>query len=148
MDKERLRKLFGEAGDVHNGLAEMYGSAYLDHPDDSKLGIPNDFPDKENWYHVNNLVRRAIDNAKEIDCSTNQSLLIKHLLLYMWKGEGMSSQEGWQVSKHLRSDTCTDPDCQNLDNIACMDKYLTPKEMKASYRGEIHRMRAELKKKT
>jgi len=33
-DKERLRKLFGQFGDVHRTLEKMFGKAYLDHPDD------------------------------------------------------------------------------------------------------------------
>lgn len=123
----------------------MYGSAYLDHPDDSKLGIPDDFPDKENWFYVNDLVHRAIENAKNIDCLTNQTLLIKHLLLYMRNGGSISSEEMWQVTKH--GDNCFDSDCRTLDDIAYMDMHLTPEMMRSCYLEDVHKIRMRLKKK-
>ena len=146
MNKENLKNLFGEFGDVVDGLANFYGSAYLDYPDDSKLGIPDEFPDKENWYYVNGLVGRAIENAQETDCPTNQNLLIRHLLLYMRRGDGLTNEELWSVTKHSRD--CFDPICHELENIAYMDKYFTSKEMRLAFFGDVHKIRMRLKKKS
>lgn len=134
MDWERLRRLFGRAGDVNESFEEMFGRSYMDHPDDSKENIPDELIGQD-VFNVTNLVERAITEAAEINCHINQSLLLKHLISYMEGASLLSWEESWQTSKHML--TCPNTKCRYLDKIAIMDKLLTPEDMKAMYGSEI-----------
>ena len=132
MSRDILRELFGEEGDVSRPLESMFGKAYLDHPDDSRENVADEFGDlAPDLSNISGLVARAIEGAAEIDCQTNQQLLLKHLLSFMEGESVLTWEEGWQTTKHAGD--CHNKNCVRLNDIVIMDKLMTPQEMKTQY---------------
>lgn len=142
-DKETLRKLFGEMGDVDPFLEAIFGNAYLDHPDDS-TNVPDDMKALAKGtgtkvFYFNELVKRALETAQVIDCHTNQGLLLKYLDSYINDTPGIGFDEHWQIDHHM--ETCGDEICYALNRISIWDKYLDSKEMKRDYGKRIEHLR-------
>lgn len=140
MDKEKLRQSFGKFGDRKEFLERMFGSAYLDYRDDSQDNIPSNLQEfaESRGYEVANvgpLVGRAIEQAQEISCEENQTILLKHLKGYIGGDPDTTFEEITSTAKHKQ--TCTNGKCRRIDFIATLDNQLTPEEMKASFGKEI-----------
>ncbi len=141
-DEKELQKLFGKFGDVDPTLEAMFGNAYLDHPDNS-TNVPEEMDALAEGmgtkvYYVNELVKRAIEEAKEIDCHTAQRLLLQFLDAYTGITDGgyPSMAEEWQISRHLRN--CGNDICYRLNEISIWDKYLDGEQMEQQY-GKVLR---------
>lgn len=124
-EKNQIRNLFGKEGDFNQGLANLFGDEYLDHPDDTQEGIPSEFVnafDPLVVSNVTNLAKRAIEAAPEIDCQTHQQLLQSVL-----KGGPLSFSDFVSTQNHSRE--CFNRHCIRLSEIAVMDKYYSDKEL-------------------
>ena len=80
MDKEKIRQLLRKFGDINNALGDMFGSAYLDHPDDSQKDLLPELKQlaERQGLQVANigpLVGRAIESSPDISCDENQMIL-------------------------------------------------------------------------
>lgn len=115
MNKEKLRKLFGGEGDVSKGLAGLFGSAYLDHPDDTQdVSLEFNIPGFE-VRDARSLIQRKIDETPRISCERNHELLTNHLefMKSMGKrGREMDMEDGWQITIH--SMNCPNSVCHEL----------------------------------
>lgn len=74
VDKGKLRKLLGAEGDVNDRLAEEYGSAYLDHPDDTQEDVPPVLRER-GFAMINGILSRQHEAAPVIDCETSQRIV-------------------------------------------------------------------------
>lgn len=120
MERNNLRKIFGQPGDVSPELTQIFGDAYLDAPDDT---TPADFNlDGFESREVSGLVGRKIESVEKISCEKNQELLVAHLLFVRTKGvQGtrMNMDEGWQTTVH--SSACPTSLCHELHIQACVE---------------------------
>lgn len=115
MDKDKLRHVFGQAGDVNEFLADLFGEAYLDHPDDTfrlpKESVPEGFEITD----ISEVVRRKIENTERISCERNKELLTNQLEFLRTNGQRgriMDMNESWQAAYH--SGSCPDASCEEL----------------------------------
>ncbi len=129
MDKENLKNLFGQSGDVNSDLEKMFGSGYLDQPDTSKDNIPSELAEF-GVHNIGQLLERTIEKSPELNCENNQHIILRFINGYFTGEDLVAPEEWWSVVKHM--DACYGP-CRNLYDIACQDKYLTPEAMKEEY---------------
>ena len=137
-DKELLRELFGEEGDIDRNLEREFGGAYMDHPDDSGQDVPEELREM-GFRNVTGLVDRMIEGTEAIDCTTNQIILYEHLIDYINEGPGIDPTLIWKAVKH--SADCLNPNRRKISNITHMDKYLTPDEVGKVYGEDIEGLR-------
>ena len=145
MDEERNRKLreaLGKPGDVSPELADMFGGAYLDHPDDTGGSrIPSELVEISTetggqFYEISNLLQRAIEAAPAISCEEHQSILLRHLKDFMrLEHSPITHEEGFATAKHVGS--CTNQKCRKINTISTWNNVLTPKGMRDLYGEEI-----------
>lgn len=128
MDKEALRKLYGQEGDYSPKMEKLFGSAYADFGDDSR-SIPDQLKSLEDEtgllvHRVNSVIGRSLEMAPEVDCRGNQRLLACHLKAYFEKGEGIAPEQFFSVSKHMMG--CCEPECRDFYEMACLDMSYPP----------------------
>lgn len=139
MSKEKFKKALEEAPDYKPFMENMFGPAYLDHPDDTEK-LPSDLQQVSDTidgqiFDISGLVNRAIEQAPKITCLENQTLLLKFLDGYMRDGNPETTfEDSWTMTKHMEK--CYNKDCWQLENIARLDKYLLPNVMRDDY-GEV-----------
>jgi len=120
MDKEKLRQRLGEFGDVSDKLAQIFGDAYLDAPDDT---FTEDL--KLKGFEVreaSGLIGRIIESVEKITCQRNQEILGAHLEFIESKGakgRRMDMEEGWQTVIH--STSCSTSLCWDLHVESCLE---------------------------
>lgn len=140
MDKERLRRLFGEFGDANEGLEKMFGSAYLDCRDDSNEGIPEDFRQFSESSgiqvcKISGLIERVMETAPEITCAENQAIFLKYLKGSIKGNPDSTFEDIWAATKH--SGRCSNNRCVRINNIIILEKRLPSEQIKADYGEEI-----------
>jgi len=119
---QKLRDVFGRSGDFSSELANMFGHAYLDHPDDTQsddlglraAGLP--------VYHINGLLERALASAPEISCRANQQILSNHLRAVRSRehiGQRMDWDQNFANNRHM--EFCHNRRCQILHRKAIVE---------------------------
>ena len=141
-DREKLRKAFGKSGDVNPELAEMFGQAYLDHPEDTSGA--RIMPELEKvsektggqFHEVSKLLERALEVAPTISCEEHQETLLRHLKDYLGLEDSpISHEEGFATTKHASA--CPNQKCRKLNTISTWDSVLTPNQMREAHGEEI-----------
>ncbi len=146
--KENLRRMLGHVGDgqIHPQLKLMFGEAYLNGPDDAVEGVPPEVEQATEGlgrvFNVTGLVDRAIQRAPAISCLDSQRIMIRHLEGYMARTGTMTWEQSWQIERHVL--TCIDPRCRRLRDIAILDCFIPPADMRASYGQEIEALKRKI----
>ena len=129
-ERESIRKLLGQTGDVKPQLVEMFGGAYLDHREDHD-NVPDELlafaeglaisdGSESEVFKVNGLIERAIARDEVVVCQDSQRLMIEHLDSLTSGTLDISFDDAWKVLKHMY--TCSDPICHKLFDVFKMDK--------------------------
>lgn len=140
MGKEKLRELFGNVGDTIPELNSMFGDTYLDSPDKTKDGVWPEL-DSIGASKINYLIDTVVKEAVEIDCHFNQTAVLAFLNGYITGQDLVSMNDWWAVIKHM--DKCVSNKCNELYEIACKDKYLTPEQIFEAYGEKIEKFKIE-----
>jgi len=147
MNKEELRKIFGESGDdADPTLAEMFGPAYLDHPEDVH-DTPIDLVEACKAVGIKmtgvGALERAIEMAAEISCIDNRAAYLRHLMAYCGKagGEFMTLQQCWETMKHMGK--CDDSLCLEVYAISEHEADMAPEAFWTRFGVKIRKLLSE-----
>lgn len=137
LSEDEMRRLFGEMGDCNPLLAELFGCAYLDHEDKSADGIPSEIARVAevtggSILQITDLVQRAVEQAKIIDCKENQAILTAYITAFIENfAEGFPQEAIWANIRHMEK--CFNPDCRSLELLSRQDKYLSQEQMRIAF---------------
>lgn len=134
MDKERLRELFGEEGDVSSDMLRMFGDVYLDYQDVSKNDIPNEI-NKSDVYNIGEVLKRAVESSKVINCFTNQIIILRYFHDFVSDLNLVTHSEWYAVMKHIGD--CDNKQCHQLYNMAILDTTVSPEILEKLYENTI-----------
>lgn len=123
-----LRDVFGQEGDCNQHLADLFGSAYLDHPDDTDEKIPAELQGLSS-YNISGVVDRMIESTEPITCQRNQTLLRDYLI-----HGSITLEESFSTTIH--SEACSDRICRALQRITVLDKYYNLSDLLEMARAE------------
>lgn len=135
LERDEIKRLFAQEPSFDKKLEEMFGEAYLDHPDLSGQ-VPDTMREAteligEEVHNISELVARALETATPINCNVNQQLLRQAVEGYIAGTKTISWEETWAVRAHMRN--CGNQFCHKLDRIATLDNRVTPEQMEILY---------------